>query len=226
MELDLIALVHLVLKAVAIALLLRIGLIDFREHKIHNNNVMALLVVAVALVPLSIIREGGYFGAGITVAMSAALFAVLFLFWLGRKVGAGDVKLLAIVPMLVGYQAMLPLAIAMLAFSMAVVFVMKYPVLLPQSWFRTYIQGLGATGRIPFGVPIAAATILTLVIASVPGPDVDRGGSNRNPALAPGFAQSLAPLGGGQNPTLAFSVSTISAPAGELAQLGQAGGAA
>jgi prepilin peptidase CpaA len=206
MGLDPLTIAHLVLKAVAIGLLLRIGVIDFREHKIHNSNVMALLVVAVALVPISIIREGGYFGAGITIAMSAALFAVLFLFWLGGKVGAGDVKLLAIVPMLVGYQAMLPLAIAMLAFSMVVFFVMKYPVLVPESWFRTYIQGLGTTGRIPFGVPIAAATILTLVIASVPGPDVDRLRSERNPALAPGFAHSAAPTSDGEGQKPALSV--------------------
>ena len=163
MGLDLLTIAHLVLKAVAIGLLFRIALIDFREHKIHNISVLALLAVAVALVALSIVKQGGIFGAGVTVAVSAALFTVLFLFWLGGKVGAGDVKLLGIVPMLVGYQAMLPLAIAMLAFSMAVVLLMRYPVLLPESWFRTYIQGLGTTGRIPFGVPIAAAAILTLV---------------------------------------------------------------
>ena len=114
---------------------------------------LALLAVALATLALSIVRTSSVFGAAISVATAAALFAVMFLFWLGRKVGAGDVKLFGIVPMLVGYEAMLPMALATVVFSAALIFVMKYPVLLPERLFRTYVASMDATGRIPFGVP-------------------------------------------------------------------------
>lgn len=155
------------LRAAAILLLAMIAVGDFRTHKIRNTHVVTLLGIALAMLVNEALAHQASQPAMIAVGASAALFVVLFLFWLGGKVGAGDVKLLSIVPMLVGIDAMLPMALAMLGFSLVTFLLMRFPVLLPERAFRSYIESMDATGRVPFGVPISAAAILVLLLGPI-----------------------------------------------------------
>lgn len=154
----------LLFKAVAILMLIRIGVTDFRQHKIFNSQLVQLLSVALALVVLEATRGQAWVPAAGAAAASALIFVALIGFWVAGKVGAGDVKLLTIVPLLVGYGGVLPMMLALLAFTLATYLVMKFSILLPRPWFEVYTASLDDRGRVPFGVPIAAAAILTLLL--------------------------------------------------------------
>ena len=154
----------LFLNAAAILLLMRIEITDFRHHKIYNAELISLLALALAAVVTESMRVHSISPAQGAAIGSAAMFAVLIGFWLAGKVGAGDVKLLAIVPLLVGYTGALPMVLALLVFSVATYLVMKFPALLPERWFRAYAKSLDSTGRVPFGVSISAATIIALLL--------------------------------------------------------------
>ncbi|HTJ57239.1 MAG TPA: prepilin peptidase [Devosiaceae bacterium] len=158
-----------VLKAAAVLMLARIGVSDFRTQKIRNQHVAELFAVALAILLVTYISNGNGRVAGLAFLMSAVLFFVLVLFWLLGKVGAGDVKLMATMPILVGFSGSIPFVAALLVFSLLVYAVAKFPVLLPRRWFRTYIQSLASSGRVPFGVPIAAAGILALLLTTSSG---------------------------------------------------------
>lgn len=164
MALDLGLLVLLVLKAIAIVVLATIAITDFRTQKIRNEQVRRLLVIAAAIQFVSYINTFDLAAVGLALAASGALFVALFGFWLGGKVGAGDVKLLAIVPLLIGMSGSLPFVIAMLVFSLAIYVLARHPTLLPEKWFRSYAERIGANGRVPFGIPIAAAAIVSLLL--------------------------------------------------------------
>jgi prepilin peptidase CpaA len=77
------------------------------------------------------------------------------------------VKLLTIVPILVGVEGSGPFMIALLLATALTAAVMKFPVLLPEKLFRNYVQTLAQNGRVPFGVPIAAAAIIGLLFTAV-----------------------------------------------------------
>ena len=68
-------------------------------------------------------------------------------------------------PLIVGVPGSLPFAVAFMLFTFVVYFIAKFPHMLPERWFRTYIQNLAKSGRVPFGVPIAAAAIVALLLA-------------------------------------------------------------
>ena len=125
---------------------------------------MKFLIVFTVLT-LAFVRSQELRPVLIAFAMAAIMFLVLLGFWLFGKVGAGDVKLLGIVPLLVGAAGSGPFVVALLLFSVLAAVVMKFPVLLPERMFRSYVEGLSRTGRVPFGVPISFAAILGLLFA-------------------------------------------------------------
>jgi len=165
----LLATATLFLRAAAILLLVRIALTDFRQHKIYNAELLPLLALALAGILTESMQTHSLSPAQGAAITAAAVFAVLIGFWLAGKLGAGDVKLMTVVSLLVGSAGALPLVGALLAFSLAAFVVMKFPVLLPKSWFSIYAQALDETGRVPFGVPISAATVLALLLSGGAG---------------------------------------------------------
>lgn len=154
----------LLLKAIAVVMLIRIAVIDFRQHKIFNRDVLPLLAVALALLILNCVQAQSVMPAIGAAAAAALIFVVLIGFWLAGMLGAGDVKLLTVAPILVGYAGALPMMLGLLVFSLAAYSVMKFPSLLPKRWQQIYKQSLDERGRVPFGVPIAAAAILALLL--------------------------------------------------------------
>ncbi|RUV34723.1 prepilin peptidase, partial [Mesorhizobium sp. M7A.F.Ca.MR.148.00.0.0] len=90
------------------------------------------------------------------------LFVVFLPFWVLRKIGAGDVKLIAVVPFLISGGALAVFSVLLLVFALATAAIVKNPFLLPAGAFRLIVQHLDRKGVVPFGVPISLAAICTL----------------------------------------------------------------
>lgn len=152
----------LLLKALAIPLLARIGWLDFTTQKIANRDVLLLLCLGAGGLLLLSLQTGSWWEMGLSGLAALLLFVVLFPFWALRKVGAGDVKLLAVVPFLISGGDLAVFSVLLLVFALATAVIVKNPLLLPAGAFRLIIQHLDRKGVVPFGVPISMAAICTI----------------------------------------------------------------
>jgi prepilin peptidase CpaA len=152
------------LKAVAILMLTRIAYIDFTSLKIRNNHVLALLAVALAILVFDYMQTRDLVRPGILLAVSAVVFILLVVFWMLRKVGAGDVKLFAIMPLLVGLNSSITFVLTLLVLTLLIAAAMRFPMLLPERLYRVQLEAMRRDGKIPFGVPIALAAIAALLV--------------------------------------------------------------
>lgn len=152
----------MLMKLLAVPLLFRIAKLDFTTHRIANSNVLLLLCLGAASLFLAGLGQGSWWDLGLSAAAGLALFLALFPFWLLKKVGAGDVKLMAAAPFVSGGADLMVFAIALLVFAIVTVMVVRNPVLLPSPAFRVYVEHLDRRRVVPFGVPIAAALIVTI----------------------------------------------------------------
>ncbi|RWC54971.1 prepilin peptidase [Mesorhizobium sp.] len=160
----------LLLKALAIPLLARIGWLDFTTQQIANRDVLLLLCLGAGGLLLLSLQSGSWWDTGLSALAGLLLFVALFPFWALRKVGAGDVKLMAVVPLLIGGSGLFVFSILLLIFALATALIVKNPFMLPEGAFRIYAQHLDNQGVVPFGVPISLAAICTtafLVINSL-----------------------------------------------------------
>lgn len=148
--------------AVTVALLLRIAMVDFKTQKITNRDIFLVALTGTVSLAIQSLQTGLWMnGLGLSAIAAVVFFVLLFPFWLMRKVGAGDVKLMAVAPLVAGGQNLLVFAILLLAFAVITVFAVRNPMLLPASMFKHYLEHFERKGVVPFGVPIAAALIAT-----------------------------------------------------------------
>ncbi|RUV27834.1 MULTISPECIES: prepilin peptidase [unclassified Mesorhizobium] len=153
----------LLLKGLAIPLLARIAWLDLTTQKISNQNVLLLLCLGLGSLQLLSVQAGSWWDMGLSALAGLLLFVALFPFWAMRKIGAGDVKLMAVLPLLIGGSGLVVFSVLLLVFALATAMVVKNPLMLPQSAFRLYVQHLDRKGVVPFGVPISLAAICTIV---------------------------------------------------------------
>ncbi|MER8437757.1 prepilin peptidase [Mesorhizobium sp. M1312] len=151
------------LKGLAIPLLVRIAWLDFTTQKISNQNVLLLLCLGLGSLQLLSVQSGSWWDMGLSALAGLLLFVALFPFWAMRKIGAGDVKLIAVVPLLIGGSGLVVFSVLLLVFVLATAMVVKNPFMLPAGAFRLYVQHLDRKGVVPFGVPISLAAICTTV---------------------------------------------------------------
>jgi prepilin peptidase CpaA len=154
----------ILVRCMAIAILLRIAWRDMEIQKIGNGDVIALGIVGLVLLGLDGYASGSWTPLLFGVGLAAALFAALIPFWIWRKLGAGDVKLMAVVPLVAGSQNMLPFSLILLVTTLITVFLVKNPMLLPAPMFQKYLKIYDRKGVVPFGVPIAISLIGILVL--------------------------------------------------------------
>ncbi|CDX60925.1 Peptidase A24A prepilin type IV [Mesorhizobium plurifarium] len=154
----------LAFKSLAILLLARIAWTDFSTQRISNPAVMALLCLGLGALQFGALQAHSWLEMGISAFGGAALFLALFPFWLLRKVGAGDVKLMSVIPLLIGGSNLTVFSILLLAFAVATAALIKNPFLLPAGMFRHYVQHMDRKGVVPFGVPISAAAICAIAL--------------------------------------------------------------
>jgi prepilin peptidase CpaA len=154
----------LVFKALAILLLGRIAWIDFSTQRISNRDVLLLLCLGLGALQFQALQAHSWLEMGISAFGGAALFLALFPFWLLRKIGAGDVKLMSVTPLLIGGSNLAVFSVLLLVFAIATTALVKNPFLLPAGMFRHYVQHMDRKGVVPFGVPISAAAICTVAL--------------------------------------------------------------
>ncbi|RUX29799.1 prepilin peptidase [Mesorhizobium sp. M7A.F.Ca.US.011.01.1.1] len=152
----------LLLKALAIPLLARIAWLDFKTQKISNRDVLLLLCLGAGGLLLLSLQSGSWWDMGLSALAGLLLFVALLPFWVLRKIGAGDVKLLAVVPFLISGGALAVFSVLLLVFALATAAIVKNPFMLPAGAFRLVVQHLDRKGVVPFGVPISLAAICTL----------------------------------------------------------------
>src|SRR5918995_70903 len=92
----------IVLKLLLVAVLCRIGFLDFSKQKIRNVDVLVVLGLGGATMAIGWIAGIGLWQVGLGVAAALLIFCLLVPFWLLGKVGAGDVKFLAVSPIVIG----------------------------------------------------------------------------------------------------------------------------
>lgn len=154
----------LLLKALAIPLFAWIAWFDFTTQKIANRDVLLLLCLGAGSLLLLSLQSGSWWDMELSAMAGLLLFIALFPFWALRKIGAGDVKLMASVPLLIGSSGLTVFSLLLVVFALATALVVKNPLLLPQSAFRVYVQHLDQKGVVPFGVPISLAAICTIAL--------------------------------------------------------------
>ncbi|MBZ9754521.1 prepilin peptidase [Mesorhizobium sp. ESP6-5] len=152
----------LLLKALAIPLLARIAWFDFTTQKIANRDVLLLLCLGGGSLLLLWLQSGSWWDMGLSAVAGLLLFVALFPFWTLRKIGAGDVKMMTVVPLLIGGNALILFSVLLMVFAIVTAVVVKIPFMLPQGAFRLYVQYLDRKGVVPFGVPISLATVCTI----------------------------------------------------------------
>lgn len=152
----------LLLKALAIPLLGRIAWLDFTTQRISNRDVLLLLCLGLGSLQLFAVHTGSWWDMGLSALGGLLLFLALFPFWVLRKIGAGDVKLMAAMPFLIGGDGLVVFTLLLLVFAIATALLVKNPFMLPAGAFRLYVQHMDRKGVVPFGVPIAAAAICAI----------------------------------------------------------------
>ncbi|MGJ7917959.1 prepilin peptidase [Massilia sp. LXY-6] len=166
---------------VLFSLLVYAAVIDVRSHRIPNRLVLSGL--AFGLIYSVFVPFWGHLGFLWALGGAAIGFGVLFPFWLLRMMGAGDVKLMAVVGSLLGAQMIQTALLASLATSgvFAIAFALHHGKL--RQMFANVGRvlrvgsiavamgapvsvahsGWQSVGKLAFAVPIAVGTIGTVV---------------------------------------------------------------
>lgn len=159
--------VLIALKLALAACLCKIGFVDFREQKIRNDDILAVLGLGFATTVVSWFGGVDAWLAGLGIVAALVLFCLLIPFWLIGKVGAGDVKFLAVSPILIGGGDLPLFSVVLLVTAAMTAFIVKNPILLPEGMFRRYVEFFDRKQVVPFGVPISASLIVVLAVQIV-----------------------------------------------------------
>lgn len=152
--------IHLAVSAVAVGLLARIALTDFRTLRIPNRDVLVLTAVTGILLLPGVTPEGWT-----TIGLALLLFGLGVTFWLLSAMGAGDAKLFFPLGLLIGWQGAGIFAVSLLPFSLVFLGLAKLALRerLGQGAFAARMAEIGRGRGIPYGVPMALAATLATV---------------------------------------------------------------
>jgi prepilin peptidase CpaA len=151
-------LAHTVLVITA-AVLFYAAWVDLRDYKIRNE----LILVLVGLFIVHAIFSGQWTEIYWNLAVAFGIFLISVIFYIRKGVGGGDVKLLTVGFLWVGYAGMLPFALFLLGFAVLQAIAVWYGLI-------KFLDGKGR--RIPFAPTIAAALIGTFMLGYLDAPPV------------------------------------------------------
>ncbi|WP_246684351.1 pilus assembly protein CpaA [Mesorhizobium sp. B2-6-5] len=148
---------------------------DFIAWKIRNWTVLAL-VADYALLALN--RWANPTGAGILAGTDSAsplqgdlaagllLFAIGFVLWALRMLGAGDAKLFFPIGLFVGLYHLFSFAVGLAAGAVVVSLALQFPVPLQyQAWpALSRIEEIRKSRKVPYGVIMAAAALVAMYL--------------------------------------------------------------
>jgi prepilin peptidase CpaA len=156
----------------AVILMLSAAWRDFVSWKIPNRTIFALIGT------YAVFAIARYFsGIGETDAISAQqsillsdvaagllLFVLGFVLWMFRLFGAGDAKLFFPIGLFVGFDHLTLFAVALAIGAVAVTVALKIPIPIQYHAYRymARLEEIRSTGKIPYGVLMAAATLAAM----------------------------------------------------------------
>ena len=160
---------------VAIGILSIIAYGDVRTRRIPN--VLAGVIAVLGLMRVLLVHDP--VAAGHTLAASAAVFTAAFLLFWRDTIGGGDTKLVAAMALLIGYQDLLNFLFLMSlcggALALAILardklrprfWRLSRPSRMPPATEATGCVAATARSTVPYGVAIAAAAVITLILKS------------------------------------------------------------
>jgi prepilin peptidase CpaA len=153
---------------VLIALLAAATIQDTVQLKISNLICGSVLLLAIVAIALS--------GFSISLWQNAVVFAVVFAigaFFFSRDVlGGGDVKLFAAVALWVDLSTALRLVLTiLLAGGLVAILIIVLRLIAPQ-WLTSRVKTLQPKAGIPYGIAIAAGTLLIVSLSAPPEKEV------------------------------------------------------
>jgi prepilin peptidase CpaA len=159
----------MVILLLSAALFVVVAYCDIRTRRIPNELVLGILVLATVRIALSADPTGALY----TLLASAALFVATFLFFWRGLLGGGDVKLLVATGFLIGYHDLFQFLFVMsVCGALVAVAVLARHRLRPRPITMAAPEHQDPPARltVPYGVAIAAAGLLTLLLQySSPG---------------------------------------------------------
>jgi prepilin peptidase CpaA len=145
------SLAHVVLVITA-AVLFYVALTDFKEFKIRNE----LILVLAGLFVVHALLSGRWVIAHWNLAFAALMFGVMLYFYAQNLMGGGDVKILTVGFLWVGFLCAFPFAVLLAVFAAVHVVAAKF------GWAE--VQQVGDKKRIPLAPSVAAALILCFIL--------------------------------------------------------------
>ena len=145
---------HVVLVITA-GVLFYVALTDFKEFKIRNE----LILVLIGLFILHAFLSGRWVFAHWNLTLAAFMFAVMLYFYAQGWMGGGDVKILTVGFLWIGFDCALVFAVLLLIFAIVHVVAAKI------GWIR--VQEIDSHKRIPFAPSVAGALIVCFMLGCV-----------------------------------------------------------
>jgi prepilin peptidase CpaA len=142
---------HVVLVITA-AVLFYVALTDFNEFKIRNEFILVLAGLFIVHALLS----GRWVSAHWNLAFAALMFCIMLYFYAQKLMGGGDVKILTVGFLWVGFSCALPFAVLLAIFAAVHVVAAKF------GWAQ--VQQVGGKKRIPLAPSVAGALILCFIL--------------------------------------------------------------
>jgi prepilin peptidase CpaA len=165
LSLDPLVLLQKAIAFAAIALLLIAAYSDIRTLKIPNTLVLAIAVLGI----IRLILLNDSIAAIFAIGFAALVFLIGFVLFLRGIVGAGDVKLLVATVLVIRYPDLLTFLIRMSIFgallSVGVIVLRSYVPLLLGPRVGSFLSTIPRS--VPYGVAIAAAGIITILLQPV-----------------------------------------------------------
>jgi prepilin peptidase CpaA len=142
---------HVVLVITA-AVLFYVALTDLKHFKIRNE----VILVLAGLFVVHALLSGRWVSAHWNLAFAAVMFGVMLYFYAQNLMGGGDVKILTVGFLWVGFSCAFPFAVLLAVFAAVHVVAAKL------GWSE--IQQVGDKRRIPLAPSVAAALILCFIL--------------------------------------------------------------
>jgi prepilin peptidase CpaA len=142
---------HVVLVITA-AVLFYVALTDFKHFIIRNE----LILVLGGLFVIHALLSGRWVNVHWNLAFAALMFCIMLYFYAQNLMGGGDIKILTVAFLWVGFLCALPFAVLLAIFSALHVVAAKF------GWAE--VQQVGDKKRIPLAPSVAAALILCFIL--------------------------------------------------------------
>lgn len=152
--------VSIIAQITTVLLVMGVAWHDARHFKIRNTVVLTLLALYLPVAGLMGFRDwqGDLIAGGV-------LFAVGFVMWMLRALGGGDAKLMLPLGMHLGFDGLLPFAVLLMAGSFLLYLgIVMSRALGAERGIGGWMAGMKETGRVPYGVLLALASVPVLIL--------------------------------------------------------------